>query len=179
MATNYIEIVVQQKIPAECMTPIEEWLLKRLFPHGNNGHFASVQDVRFYLEPDAGALVTSDEQLTRALGSSAGVSPNLCHAVERHLKGGQILDLNAFDYEKLFKTIVQRHRDILPWISIEEWNRTCKNVHSFRIILITADMIQSISTGGWLTAEARRSDPHWSDYLTPAIRFRDECGSSV
>src|SRR5215469_17114200 len=83
MSTDYIKAIVRQTIPADCLAPIERWLLTRIFETEERG-----DSLVFYGSWDYSTVfdaygVSPDDKLTEALTASREICPELCAEVER------------------------------------------------------------------------------------------------
>src|SRR5262245_22711556 len=119
MSIDYIEATVRQTIPADCLAPIERWLLTRIFKTKERGDCLVFHGYWTYNDVLDGYGVSADDKLTGALTASREICPELCDEVERESnKGGKFL--GVINYEKIFQSIVRRHPDVLHHVSIEE-----------------------------------------------------------
>jgi hypothetical protein len=152
MANHYTQTVVHQIIPNDCMAPIERWLLTQIFDHEPDGdglHFFAMAFPQS--EPDP------EEQLLEAIETSRGTCPELCAAVEqairRHEDGKVRVDLDEIRYPAIFRSIVKRHPNRLPYISIEV-SHSCTHVRKDGFggsaTFITSDTVEWVDTRQWL-----------------------------
>jgi hypothetical protein len=141
---SIVQTEVHQTIPNDCMAPIEKWLLTHILDHEPDG-----DGLYFFVEisPHSPIFVEEARQLFEAIEASRGTCPELCAAVEqaiRHDRVGAVwVDLDEIEYPAIFQSIVKRHPDRLPYISIEE-NGTRMGRHWFggSAILITPDAVE-------------------------------------
>src|SRR5262245_28987200 len=118
MITDYVEATVRQRIPIECLAPIERWILTRLFEPTetrNDLSFAAEWSAKHFFEEK----VFPDDELTTALAASREICPELCAEVESEINRSAGIDLVTINYERIFHSIVGRHPDVLPFVSIE------------------------------------------------------------
>src|SRR5256885_1076323 len=100
MSNDYIEATV---IPADCLVPIERWLLTRIFKTEERGGYLVFQGHWDYQDVLYGYGVSADDELTEVLTASREICPELCAEVEREFnKSGEIQC--AIDYEKIFQS---------------------------------------------------------------------------
>src|SRR6516164_5242772 len=115
MSVDYIEAVVRQTIPVDCLAAIERWLLTRIFETEDRGDSLVFHGYWDY----QGHTVSPDDELTAALTASREICPELCAEVERAInENGEIQ--GGIDHEGIFQSIVRRHSDVLHHVSIEE-----------------------------------------------------------
>jgi hypothetical protein len=150
MSISYIEATVRQKIPADCLAPIERWLLTRIFKTEERGRSLVFQGCWDYQDVGYGYGVSPDDELTEVLTASREICPELCAEVEREFnKSGAILC--TIDYQKIFQSIVRRHPDVLHYVSIEEFDcNTRRGLRCETLTIITAECIMSINSDGKL-----------------------------
>ena len=144
MSIDYIQATVRQKIPADCLAPIERWLLTRIFETEDRGDSLVFHGYWDY----QGHTVSPDDELTAALTASREICPELCAEVERAInENGEIQ--GGIDHEGIFQSIVRRHSDVLHHVSIEEfdWN-TKRGLCRETLTIITAQCIMSINSDG-------------------------------
>ena len=118
MSSYYIEAIVHQTIPCECVKPVEAWLLTRLFKTKIRHVQTKIRHDRFCFSAgwmlddlDQGAF-SSDGKLTKALAASRKVCPELCAEVEHEIDNGGNIRLSMIDYKKIFQSIVRRQMRI-------------------------------------------------------------------
>ena len=148
MSTDYIKATVRQTIPADCLAPIERWLLTRIFKTEERGDFLVFQALW-----EEGILRTDgaspDAKLREALTASRELCPELCAEVELELNKSEEFQGAAIDYERIFQSIVRRHPDVLPHVSIEDFDcNTRDGLGCETLTIITAQSIMSISSDG-------------------------------
>jgi|SRR5271166_6100088 len=157
MSSYYIEAIVHQTIPCECVKPVEAWLLTRLFETETKHVKTKIRHDRFCFSAvwmlddlDQGAFCF-DGKLTKALAASRKVCPELCAEVEREFDSGGNIRLSMINYEKIFQSIVRRHTNRLPHVSILEFQHSTDRLQYLdeTFTLITANAIEAlnISTG--------------------------------
>jgi hypothetical protein len=157
MSTNYIQVIVRQRIPAACLVSIEKWLLARIFETEERGDF-----LVFHNCWEEGMLRTdddsSDDKLREALAASRELCPELCAEVEFLTKKNEFRE-SAIDYKRIFQSIVRRHPDVLHHVSIEELDcNTNRGLEGETLTIITAQSIMSIDSLG--ERNQRRWNPH-------------------
>jgi len=150
MANYYNQTVVHQTIPNVCMAPIEKWFIPHIFDHEPDGG-----GPYFFAEEYPNSAAGVEEQLFEAIETSRGTSPELCAAVEqaiRHDRVGAVwVDLDEIGYPAIFQSIVRRHSNRLPYISIEEnGTRMGRDWFGGGATLITPDTVEWIDTRLWL-----------------------------
>jgi hypothetical protein len=152
----YAQSVVQPDIPNTCMTPIECWLLNRIFesePIDDRVYFFAKDSPNFYAE--------IDEHLTEALKQTraAKLSIELCDAIDAKLRDPSVVEDGSFDleelggYERVLQDICKRYPDQLRYVTVEQsftCTRMAPDAFGGAITLITPDGIHSISTQEWL-----------------------------
>jgi hypothetical protein len=151
MANYYTQTVVHQIIPNDCMAPIERWLLTHIFDHEPDG-----DGLYFFAEEYPRSEADAAEQLFETIETSRGTCPELCAAVEQAIRRDEsevTVDLDEIGYPAIFQSIVRRHSNRLPYISIEE-SLTCSRMRpegfGGSATLITPDTVEWINTGQWL-----------------------------
>jgi hypothetical protein len=167
MSIDYIEVTVRHTIPADCLAPIERWLLTRIFKTEERGDFLVFHGCWDYNEVLNGYGVSPDDELTGVLTASREICPELCAEIERGFNKSGATPC-AIDYEKIFQSIVRRHPDVLHHVSIEEFD--CNDRRGLRcetLTIITAQCIMSIDSNG-----NGRNQPQSPYY----IRRRPEAG---
>jgi hypothetical protein len=149
MSFEYFQVTVRQTIPAECLAPIERWLLTRIFRTEESGDplvFHVFWDYHDVL--DAYGL-SSDDKLTEALTASRELCPELCAEVEFKLNKRKEFLGTIIDYERIFQSIVRRHPYVLDHVSIERFDRNTKRgLGCETLTIITAQSIMSINSEG-------------------------------
>jgi len=145
MSVEFIEVMVRQTIPVECMAAIDRWLLTRIFKTQVRGDRLCFD--AFWTYNDFEDELSSDDELITALAASRDICPELCAAVEREIyESGRIM-FGAVNYEKIFQSILQRHPKVLHHVSIEERDCNTHWLHNHETFtLITVDAIESIRT---------------------------------
>jgi hypothetical protein len=150
MADYYNQTVVHQTIPNDCMAPIEKWLLTHIFDHVPDG------DGLYFFAMDPQYETVAEEQLFEAIETSSGTCPELCAAVEQAIRrheGEVTVDLDEIGYASIFQSIVKRHPNRLPYISVEA-SRGCTRIRpdgfGGSATLITPDTVEWMSTDQWL-----------------------------
>ncbi len=161
MSIDYIEATVRQKIPADCLAPIERWLLTRIFKTEERGDSLVFHGCWDYCEVLYGYGVSPDDELAEVLTASREICPELCAEVEREFnKNGEIQC--AIDYEKIFQSIVRRHPDVLHHVSIEEFDcNTRRGLDCETLTIITAQCIMSINSDGNGRNQFRPQSPYY------------------
>jgi hypothetical protein len=108
MSSYYIEAIVHQTIPCECVKLVEAWLLTRLFKTKIRHVKNKIKHDRFCFSAgwmlddlDQGAF-SSDGKLTKALAASRKVCPELCAEVEHEIDSGGNIRLGMIDHKKIF-----------------------------------------------------------------------------
>jgi len=166
MSIDYIETIVNQRIPTKCLQDIETWLLSRIFK-------AEVREdyIGFYGSWDLNHVyegeLCPDDELTKALVASRATCPELCAAVECEINKSSRIIVGAVHYQKIFQSIIRRHSDFVRHVSIIECHRNTKCLGYDEICtLITADAIESLVAeqlyehGTFKNVQAkRRSEP--------------------
>jgi hypothetical protein len=149
MSVDYIQATVRQTIPADCLAPIERWLLTRIFETEERG-----DSLVFHGSWDYGTIscaygVSPDDKLREALTASRELCPELCAELELVLnKSNEFLE-GAIHYKRIFQSIVRRHPDVLPHVSIEAFDCTTGcGLSCETLTIITAQSIMSISSDG-------------------------------
>ena len=106
MSSYYIEAIVHQTIPCECVKLVEAWLLTRLFKTKIRHVKNKIKHDRFCFSAgwmlddlDQGAF-SSDGKLTKALAASRKVCPELCAEVEHEIDSGGNIRLGMIDHKK-------------------------------------------------------------------------------
>ena len=122
MSTEWMEATVRRAFPADCLTPIERWLLTRIFKTEETGNSLVFRGCWMAGEPMSGG-VSHDDKLTEALTASREICPELCAEVERTIKKREEFQ-GQIDYERIFQFIVRRHPDVLQHVSIEYSHHT-------------------------------------------------------
>ena len=112
MSIDYIQATVRQKIPADCLAPIERWLLTRIFKTEERGGCLVFQCSWDYCEILYGYGVCPDDELTGVLTASREICPELCAEVEREINENGEIE-GGIDHERIFQSIVRRHPDVL------------------------------------------------------------------
>jgi len=153
MADYFTQMVVQPSIPNACMTPLERWLLERIF------EFEPDDDDTTYFFAVEGANSMADavdDELEAILREDA--SP-LAVAVREHLANADDsdwLDLDRFGSVPVFQAIVARHPDQVPYVTVE-MAFTCSKMRPDGFgggaELITAQGVRWINTSRWLADE--------------------------
>ena len=147
MSTDYIKAIVRQTIPADCLAPIERWLLTRIFETEERG-----DSLVFYGSWDYSTVfdaygVSPDDKLTEALTASREICPELCAEVECTINKSEVQA--AIDYKRIFQSIVRRHPDVLHHVSIEDFAcNTKRGLRCETLTIITAQSILSIHSDG-------------------------------
>jgi hypothetical protein len=151
MANYYNQTVVHQIIPNDCMAPIERWLLTHIFDHEPDG-----DGLYFFAEEYPNSSADVEEQLFETIETSRGTCSELCAAVEQAIRRDEsevTIDLVEIGYPAIFQSIVKRHPNRLPYISIEE-SLTCSSMRPEGFgggaTLITPDTVEWINTCDWL-----------------------------
>ena len=145
MSVDYIEPTVRQRIPVNCLAGIERWLLTRIFKIGEGG--GDSLSIHACLDFQ-GHTIAPDDELAEALTASRQICPELCAEVEREINETGEID-GGIDYMKIFQSIVRRHPDILPYVSVEEFCcNTRRGVWRETLSIITAQCIMSIDSNG-------------------------------
>jgi hypothetical protein len=152
MLEKTIYSVVHQTIPNECMRPIERWCLTRQFSSEVESCGLRLWSKRFENESCIVDLVHCDGhgELARAIAASERDAPELCESLKSAMSTGKVRPRH---FQKIFSRIVKRHRDVLPFISVEcSWTDTSFDCSSFggAILLILPDKVESINTVDWL-----------------------------
>jgi hypothetical protein len=168
MSIDWVEASVTPRIPAECVTHIESWLLTRIFKTETKndwlGFYGNWSFNEFLDE------LLPDDELNRALVVSSEMSPELCSEVQHEInKSGHII-LGAVNYAKIFQAIIRRNSSFPQHVSILELERNTRVLdygETFR--LITPDAIETISTRRWPRKDIIRLS---QDANTPFIRCR-------
>jgi hypothetical protein len=144
MSVDYIRATVRQTIPAGCLAPIERWLLTRIFKTEERGDSLVFHGCWDY----HGHWVSPDDELTETLTASREICPELCAAVEHAINKSKQID-GWINYERIFQSIVQRHPDLLHYVSIEEFDcNTRRGLDCETLTIITAQCIMSINSDG-------------------------------
>ena len=165
MSSYYIEAIVHQTIPCECVKLVEAWLLTRLFKTKIRHVKNKIKHDRFCFSAgwmlddlDQGAF-SSDGKLTKALAASRKVCPELCAEVEHEIDSGGNIRLGMIDHKKIFQSIVRRHTNRLPHVSILEFLHGTDRVQYLEeaFTLITAGAIEALKTRGLTAGRIRRS----------------------
>jgi hypothetical protein len=161
MSNDYIETTVRQKIPADCLAPIEKWLLTRIFKTEERGGSLVFQGWWDYCDELNGYGVSLDDGLTEVLTASREICPELCAEVEREMnKNGAIQ--GVIDYQKIFQSLVRRHPDVLHHVSIEEiYTNDRRGPFREALTIITAQRIMSINSDGNVRAELIPRSPYY------------------
>src|SRR5262249_8639542 len=151
MSVDYIEATVRQKIPADCLAPIERWLLTRIFKTEERGDSLVFYGCWDYNTAFYAYGVSPDDKLTEALTASREICPELCAQVERTINKSEKSEgfQGRINYKRIFQSIVRRHPDVLHHVSIEDF--TCNTKRGPRcetLIIITAQSIMSINSDG-------------------------------
>src|SRR5689334_15959851 len=144
---NYQHDTIHQRIPHDCMAPIEKWVLTRLFDsrvEGDGTYFYTSLLTEFDWE--------TDEQFVEALSCSRDICPELCDAAERAVEQDGYIDLLKFECVDILKSIVKRNSSRLPYISMETafGRPEEQGVVGGRVILVLPDRIESMTTWDWL-----------------------------
>src|SRR5262249_26125548 len=121
MSIDYILATVRQRIPADCLAPIERWLLTRIFKTEESGDSLVFHGGWDYNDVLHAYGVSADDKLTEALTASRELCPELCAEVELKLNIEEFEGATWISYERIFQSIVRRHPDILHHVSIEEF----------------------------------------------------------
>lgn len=142
MSDDYVETTVYPRIPANCMTAVDAWLLSRVFKterkNGTIGFYKYYDFQGDFDEPPP------DNDLSKALANSRQVCPDLCAAVDRRIKNGRITP-DCIDYETIFQAIIRRNADYLQRIRIEEVARNTRGmIYDETTTFITANTIVSL-----------------------------------
>jgi hypothetical protein len=146
MSINYIQATVRQTIPADCLAPIERWLLTRIFKTEERGDSLVFDGCWDYNEAFHAYGVSPDDKLTEALTASRELCPELCAEAELELNKSDEL---AIDYRRIFQSIVRRHPDVLHHVSMEHFNyNTRRGLDCQTLTMITAQSIVSINSDG-------------------------------
>ena len=149
MSVDYISATVRQTIPADCLAPIERWLLTRIFETEERG-----DSLVFYGSWDYSTVfdaygVSPDDKLTEALTASREICPELCAEVERTINKSEKSEEFRINDERIFQSIVRRHPDVLHHVSIEDFDcNTRQGLHCETLTIITAQSIMSINSDG-------------------------------
>src|SRR5262249_28378435 len=152
MSIDYVRTIVRQTIPGDRLTPIERWLLTRVFEPTETDDGLSF-DAEWSLNDILEEEVFPDDELTTALAASREICPELCAEVERVINESKGIYLGAINYERIFQSILRRHPDVLPCVSIEvlvqapDCNSRWGIFHE-TLKMITAQSIQSINSDG-------------------------------
>jgi hypothetical protein len=161
MSHDYIQTAVRQTILADCLAPIERWLLTRIFSTEERGD-SLVFDGTWDFQP---FRVSPDDKLTEALTASREICPELCAEVELELNKSEEFE-GAIDYKRIFQSIVRRHPDVLHHVSIENFiYNTRHGLDCETLTIITARSIMSINSDGEI-----RERP-WD----PLLRYIERC----
>jgi hypothetical protein len=121
MSIDYVRMSVRQTIPAECLAPIERWLLTHVFAIEEDGgalQFHGSWTLSDILEGD----ISADDELPEALAASCKICPELGAEVKRQLEEKGKIFRGSINYEKIFQSIIRRHPDRVPHVSIEEFD---------------------------------------------------------
>ena len=165
MSTDYVEAIVGQTIPTECLTTIETWLLTRIFKtETRDGRisFVACRPLNDLWEHE----LYPDDELATALFDSRINCPELCAAVVGEInKSGKII-LGAVNYKKIFQSIIRRRPDLLRHVSIQEFDRNAHSPDDESFTLITADAIETIRTAP--PHQIKRGKPASSYIIVPS-----------
>jgi hypothetical protein len=162
MSIDYIQATVRQRIPADCLTRIERWLLTRIFKTEERGDSFVFNGCWDYSELLYGYGVSPDDKLPDALSASREICPELCAQVERELNKSEEFQ-GSIHYERIFQSIVRRHPDLLHHVTIEEFDcNTRRGLCCETLTVITAQRIMSINSDGEINQR------HW-DPLSPYV----------
>lgn len=157
MSTDYIQATVRQTIPADCLAPIERWLLTRIFKTEERGDSLVFHGCWDYGTISCAYGVSPDDKLREALTASRELCPELCAEVEFLNKSNEFQ--GAIDYKRIFQSIVRRHPDVLHHVSIEDFDcNTSSGLGCETLTIITAQSIMSISSDGGINQ--RPWNPH-------------------
>jgi hypothetical protein len=179
MSISYIQATVRQKIPADCLAPIERWLLTRIFNFKTEERGGSLVFKGCWDDLDVcyGYGVSPDDELTEVLTASREICPELCAEVEREFNNSGAI-LCTIDYQKIFQSIVRRHPDVLHHVSIEEFDcNTRRGLRCETLTIITAQCIMSINSDGNARNELKPQSPYYitrwrahSSDITPDVQ---------
>jgi hypothetical protein len=148
MSIDYIQATVRQTIPADCLAPIERWLLTRIFKTEERGDSLVFHGCWDYNEVFDAYGVSPDDKLTEALTASRELCPQLCAEVELELNKSEEFQC-AIDYRRIFQSIVRRHPNVLHHVSIENFDcNTRRGLGRETLTIITAQSIMSINSDG-------------------------------
>jgi hypothetical protein len=148
MSVDYFETTVRQTFPADCLTPIERWLLTRMLETEETGDSLVFGGGWLLGDPMSGYGVSPDDKLTEALTASREICPELCAEVERTINKSEEFQ-GTIDYQRIFQSIVRRHPRVLHHVSIEDFYCNTKGgVLRETLTIITAQSIMSINSDG-------------------------------
>jgi hypothetical protein len=148
MSVDYIETTIRQTIPADCLAPIERWLLTRIFKTEERGASLVFHGCWDYSTVIYAYGVSPDDKLREALTASRELCPELCAEVELELNKSEEFQ-GAINYERIFQSIVRRHPDVLHHVSIEDFDcNTKRGLRCETLTIITAQSIMSINSDG-------------------------------
>ena len=159
--------VVHQSIPRRMMSPVEEFILKRVFEWEDDPDV--VGNIYFFAgeSPNPYIRIDDKEELRKLIADSRALSPELCDEIERALvvDKGYIEKDEFGGFGEIFQAIVKRNKEELPFISLDQAlitsNRMRPDCVSGASVLFMPDSIEIMDTGTWLkkrTAELNLND---------------------
>jgi hypothetical protein len=149
-------MVVDQFIPNALMTPLDNFLLTRIF------QIAQYEDgVEFFAEEWPGELLflfdDEPDELLEAIEKTKEIDPELCADVKRAMQtdgtDGDTVEVNLYNfgsYCRVFQGIIRRSGGKLPYVTTQGAFTSYKNDElGGKAEVITADAIEHVSTFTW------------------------------
>ena len=156
MTDYWTPMVVEQFIPNVMMTPLDSFLLTRIFES------AQYEDgVYFFAEEWPGELIflfdDEPDHLLEAIEKTKDIDPELCADVKRAMQtDGDTVEVNCYNfgsYCRVFQGIIGRSGGRLPYVTTQG-AFTCFKERPDGCLgglaeVITADAVESVSTFTW------------------------------
>ena len=148
----YWSIAVDQAIPNVLMTPLERFLLTRIFesmPHNDGVYF-------FTGDRPTHSTIFLDghetDHLLEAIEQTKDIDPELCVEVKSAMqRNGDTVQVD-FDYCRVFQGIIRRSGGKLPYVTTQG-AFTCSNMRPPDVggmaEVITADAVEGVCTTSW------------------------------
>lgn len=153
MADYFTQAVVQPSIPNACITPLERWLLERMFES------EAADDDRTYFFASENINDGADlggSQLEAILRQDTSPLATALREKLRDAADADWLDLSDLGHAIVFQEIIARHPERVPYVTIE-MAFTCSRMRPDEFgggaELITASNVSWINTSRWLSQQ--------------------------
>ncbi|WP_407523807.1 hypothetical protein [Methylobacterium oryzisoli] len=151
MPTNYDQTVVQPFIPLELTTPLELWILMKIF---NFEYCSGESEIYLFTQEFVSYDIdTSDGELMELLKEDDSPLAVTMRKEFEEAGSPEDWDLGSVSYVDVFQAIINRHPDKLPYVHLETahtCSRMCPGEFGGSAEIITATQVQFINTARWL-----------------------------